>query len=593
MEGKGIIIVVPAFRPRRGGGHLVRCMKLTADLRSIGKQAVLFVSSQTDPNLFFQIMSFNSQWRITEENLQQITSGTVELIIIDRFQTPQDELIRWKEIAPVIGIDEGGKHRDSFDFLIDILAPKNFHKPPANITSVSLLKFPKSLPEKNSSDKKIKILVSFGHEDKTELGIAVAYELSRQNTKGDMDIVLLKGVLNTSNSSLQNVRVIDVISNLEEHLAEYDVVFTHYGITAYEALYAGTAVVLVNPTAYHKKLSKAAGFFTAQNIPKINKSFVKKLKTHCAKQTSKLELDKESANLPSLINEFLPQVNRRCPVCGENQAKNSIARFTERTFRRCGKCGLIYVDRTAPPLIEYGEEYFLENYKKQYGKTYLEDFPNLTAIAKRRLVKIKSLMRVTQDKTILDIGCAYGAFLAAAKDAGFSPCGIDPAREAVRHVQKKLRITVVHGSFPYSWLPVPNSPDSSQYDIVTMWYVIEHFADSQKAFIEIQKVLKPGGILALSTPSFSGVSGRSSLHRYLEKSPADHFTIWSPKMCKKALSLAGFKVKKIAVTGHHPERFKFFGKLAGSKISPFYWVILLISKIFRLGDTFEVYAVKK
>jgi len=593
MEGKGIIIVVPAFKPKRGGGHLVRCMKLTADLRSIGKQAVLFVSSQTDPNLFFQSMSFNSQWRITEDDLKQFTPGAVELVIVDRFQTPQDELLRWKETAPVIGIDEGGAYRDNFDFLIDILAPKNFHTPPANITSVSLLKFPKLLLKKQDADKKIKVLISFGHEDKTELGIAVAHELSGRNTKGDMDVVLLKGVLNTSNSTLQNVRVIDVIPNLEEHLGEYDVVFTHYGITAYEALYAGTAVLLVNPTAYHEKLSKAAGFFTVKKIPKINKSFVEKLKNRCAKQTAELELGRENTDLPGLINGFSPQVNRRCPVCGENQAKNSIARFTERTFRRCGKCGLIYVDRTAPPLIEYGEEYFLENYKKQYGKTYLEDFPHLIALAKRRLAKIKSLMRVIKDKTILDIGCAYGAFLVAAKEAGFSPCGIDPAREAVRHVQKKLRITVVHGSFPYSWLPVPNSPDSSQYDVVTMWYVIEHFADSQKAFIEIQKVLKPGGILALSTPSFSGVSGRSSLHRYLEKSPADHFTIWSPKMCKKALSLAGFKVKKIVITGHHPERFKFWGKLAGSKISPFYWVILLISKIFRLGDTFEVYAVKK
>jgi 2-polyprenyl-3-methyl-5-hydroxy-6-metoxy-1,4-benzoquinol methylase/spore coat polysaccharide biosynthesis predicted glycosyltransferase SpsG len=593
MEGKGIIIVVPAFKPKRGGGHLVRCMKLTADLRSIGKQAVLFVSSQTDPDLFFQSMNFNLQWRITEDDLMQTVSGTVEFVITDRFQTPLDELLRWKNIAPVIGIDEGGVYRDNFDFLIDILSPKNFLKPSANITSVSLLKFPDPLPVEPNADKKIRILISFGHEDQTELGIFAAQALNRQNKKGNLDITLLKGVLNTSNSPMQNVRVIDIIPNLEEHLAEYDVVFTHYGITAYEALHAGTAVVLVNPTAYHEKLSKAAGFFTVKKIPKINKSFVKKLKNHCADQTFKLGLDNKKENLAGLINGFSPQVNRCCPICGENQTENSIARFTERTYRRCEKCGLIYMDRTSPPSIEYGQEYFFDNYKKQYGKTYLEDFPNLTKIAKRRLKKIKSLMPVTKDKTILDIGCAYGAFLAAAKEEGFSPCGIDPAREAVRHVQKKLRITVVHGFFPYSWLPVPNSPDSSQYDIVTMWYVVEHFADSQKAFTEILKILKPGGILALSTPSFSGVSGRSSLHNYLEKNPADHFTIWSPKMCKKALSLAGFKVKKIVVSGHHPERFKFWGKLAGSKISPFYWVILLRSKIFRLGDTFEVYAVKK
>jgi hypothetical protein len=109
---------------------------------------------------------------------------------------------------------------------------------------------------------------------------------------------------------------------------------------------------------------------------------------------------------------------------------------------------------------------------------------------------------------------------------------------------------------------------------------------------EINKILKPGSILAFSTPSFSGVSGRSSLKRFLEKSPADHYTIWSPKMCRKALSLAGFKVKKIVISGHHPERFPISGKLAKSKKSPLYWILLAVSKIFSLGDTFEVYAVK-
>jgi len=159
-------------------------------------------------------------------------------------------------------------------------------------------------------------------------------------------------------------------------------------------------------------------------------------------------------------------------------------------------------------------------------------------------------------------------------------------------VQKKLRLTVVHGSFPNTWFPVPTS-QSGQYEVVTLWYVIEHFEDCLKALSEIRKVLEIDGILAFSTPSFSGISGRSSLYKFLEKNPEDHFTIWSPKMCKKALSLAGFKVKKIVISGHHPERFRLFGKLAGIKISPFYWILFLISKIFRLGDTFEVYAVKK
>jgi 16S rRNA C967 or C1407 C5-methylase (RsmB/RsmF family) len=82
---------------------------------------------------------------------------------------------------------------------------------------------------------------------------------------------------------------------------------------------------------------------------------------------------------------------------------------------------------------------------------------------------------------------------------------------------------------------------------------------------EIRKLLKDGGLLAFSTPSFSGISGRKNLCRFLENSPADHFTIWSPKMCKKALALTGYKVIKTKNVGHHPERFPVFGKFIKCK----------------------------
>jgi hypothetical protein len=50
------------------------------------------------------------------------------------------------------------------------------------------------------------------------------------------------------------------------------------------------------------------------------------------------------------------------------------------------------MDRTCTPSFEYGKEYFFEMYQKQYGKTYIEDFPNLIAMSKRRLSVIKSLL---------------------------------------------------------------------------------------------------------------------------------------------------------------------------------------------------------
>ena len=621
---RGQILIVPAFEKGRGGGHLCRCMALTDDLRAMDREALLFLPAQAEEtDNLFNTANFSPAWRITEDDLPRICADTVECIVLDRFQTPSEELARWKEIAPVIAIDEGGPCRDSADFLVDILVPEKLGYPQANTADPFLLKLPPApLHQKQPAGENLKVLVSFGHEDPAGLGPAVTRSLSAMNNSGSMDITYLRGGLRKSKetedlpeSAMRNVRVFEAIPSLAERLGEYDLVITHYGITAYEALYAGAAVLLVSPTAYHEKLAKAAGFCSVKKgaglqmrlAKNINyeqmrrkgigdqgsgiRGVVRYLNVNSTRNAFKQQPpipDPRSLipkNLAILINNFSPQVNRRCPVCGGAPPERSICRFTDRTYRRCPSCGVIYMDRTCPPPVEYERDYFFDSYKQQYGKTYLEDFPNIKAVGKRRLKIIKSLLSARGGRTLLDIGCAYGPFLAAAREEGFTPAGIDPAEDAVRYVQQELGIPAVQGYFPQSLIP-------HSYDAVSLWYVIEHFTDCASVLAAIRGILKPGGILAFSTPSFSGISGRSSLRGFLSASPADHRTVWRPKMCKKALALAGFKVKKIVISGHHPERFVLLGKLAKSKKSPLYRPLLAISKLFGLGDTFEVYAIK-
>jgi SAM-dependent methyltransferase len=128
---------------------------------------------------------------------------------------------------------------------------------------------------------------------------------------------------------------------------------------------------------------------------------------------------------------------------------------------------------------------------------------------------------------------------------------------------------------------------------VSLWYVIEHFEDPRRALEEIHRLLKPGGVLAFSTPSFSGISRRKSRRAFLEQSPPDHWTLWSPGDCRKILDTFGFTLKKIVSTGHHPERFPLLGSRAKNKAGAVYRLLAGISRVFRLGDTFEVYGVKK
>jgi SAM-dependent methyltransferase len=410
--------------------------------------------------------------------------------------------------------------------------------------------------------------------------------------------------------------VLRAIPSLGEHLAEYDLLVTHFGLSAFEALHAGIPVLLVSPGPYHQRLARTAGFVSAgigapgarrlgrrlSRCRDVRGRAFRDLEERCRSLARRHGVAGERKSFAGFMDALRPQfLVRRCPCCGDS-AGPVLARFPRQSFRRCPRCGLIYQARIDEAPIEYKGEYFFELYRRQYGRTYLEDFPNLLSMAERRLARIFPLLPgdllpgapgkpERPPLKLLDIGCAYGAFLQAASCSGFDVLGLDPAEDAVRYVRDTLGLPARRGFFPSGdTAGTPPGPAAS-FSVLSLWYVIEHFPDPAGALEEGRRLLREGGVLAFSTPSFSGISGRSSLKTFLEKSPGDHWTIWSPRICRKILRRHGFRVKKILITGHHPERFPLLGPRCGK--GPVYRFLSLLSRIFGLGDTFEVYAVKE
>jgi 2-polyprenyl-3-methyl-5-hydroxy-6-metoxy-1,4-benzoquinol methylase/spore coat polysaccharide biosynthesis predicted glycosyltransferase SpsG len=630
------ILAAPAFGGGRGGGHLVRSAALVRELRALGREAYIFIPDQESaaplsqkPAASFPVLPGDSDpaWILGTE--KELARRSWEWIVLDRFRTTVEEFKRWAVLGPVIGLDEGGPARENFDFLIDLLPGlPGIH--PANITAPYLLPLPEnrrktafSFQDPDSSGGEnpdggpsVNVLVSFGAEDSAGLTVPAALALVPPGDRSRVTVSALFGALNKSpaqsreNLEQAGVRVCAAVPNLGELLADYDLVITHFGITAFQALHAGVSVVLVSPTPYHERLAREAGFISAGTGPaacrKLRTLFSRDIGIRCRELARRYLLDDsnglnegQSRSLGGLICQFEPILPSGCPVCGRNDRLEDpvLARFPERTYRRCRRCSLVYLGRAVPPPIEYGAGYFFDSYKKQYGKTYLEDFPNLKKIGRVRLRRIRRMLpkqgdgsRVSPER-LLDIGCAFGPFLAAAAEAGFEPAGIDPAPEAVAYVRDKLRIPASRGFFPED-LRGEGRPEQG-FSAVTLWYVIEHLRDPRRVLAEIHRLLQPGGVFACSTPSFSGISGRKSPVEFLKASPDDHWTVWNPRRVSRILDRFGFEVRKTVITGHHPERFPVIGGLLKGERGPVYRFCYRMSQILGWGDTFEVYAVKR
>jgi len=106
---------------------------------------------------------------------------------------------------------------------------------------------------------------------------------------------------------------------------------------------------------------------------------------------------------------------------------------------------------------------------------------------------------LVKGKKVLDLACGegYGADLLARQ--AVSVCALDIDEDAVRHASKKYRRPNLQ-FFQGSITAVPITENCS-FDVITCFEAIEHIEQHDELIQEVRRLLKPGGLFAVSTPN--------------------------------------------------------------------------------------------
>lgn len=118
-------------------------------------------------------------------------------------------------------------------------------------------------------------------------------------------------------------------------------------------------------------------------------------------------------------------------------------------------------------------------------------------IAIEHLHRYAFAMEFCANKDILDIasGEGYGSDLLATQAKHVT--GVDIAREAIEHSQSKYK----RSNLRYIEGRADNIPlDASSVDVVVSFETLEHHDMHEEMYAEIKRVLRPGGLLIISTP---------------------------------------------------------------------------------------------
>jgi 2-polyprenyl-3-methyl-5-hydroxy-6-metoxy-1,4-benzoquinol methylase len=190
-------------------------------------------------------------------------------------------------------------------------------------------------------------------------------------------------------------------------------------------------------------------------------------------------------------------------------------------FYRCMRCKTIFLGK----YNDYYDDELYAYYSKYVDKKEEDIYDALTNISYEKV--LRQFDSYGGGQNILDVGCGNGSFVKVALQKGYQAEGIDLSDLAVE-VAQRFSLPVTKLDF-FS----KNISDSSR-DIVTMFEVIEHLPNPVDFLRRSEKVVRPGGLIYLTTPNFNSLD-RRVLGRKWNVFHREHYTYFTTQTLIKLI----------------------------------------------------------
>lgn len=228
---------------------------------------------------------------------------------------------------------------------------------------------------------------------------------------------------------------------------------------------------------------------------------------------------------------------RKCPQCDQLDSR-PIAPLAEHHLVRCRNCGLVYTgwEPTEQELMDYYAYY-----------------PAPAAISPITIQRYDELLMrfAPYRKTgrLFEVGCGAGHFLERARSHGWEVQGNEYGELTLRACRER-GIPVAEGELD------PGAHEIGGYDIVCSFEVIEHVIHPRTEVRNMLALLRPGGLLYLTTPNYNCLARRAAPGSWSIASYPEHLNYFTPRTLNKLVQSQGAREKWITTTGVSVERWR-------------------------------------
>lgn len=240
-------------------------------------------------------------------------------------------------------------------------------------------------------------------------------------------------------------------------------------------------------------------------------------------------------------------IRNECAVC-QSTSSRTFCFKRGMTYLVCAECGHVYLKSSEQAFVDLRKFYADGDHHYRSNEKIDWDYSTLKTeyYYKPLLNRIRSLH---QRGRLLDIGCANGSFLYAAKKAGWETTGIELNRTT-------SQIARDHGLDVYGQdlhdIHFPNH----DFSAVTMWSVLEHMPDIPLLLNEISRILRPGGILAVAVPNIKSLAWHLLKDDWDCVDPPVHLHLFTVASLRRLVRKYGFQYERIETLDLKPSTLK-------------------------------------
>lgn len=237
-------------------------------------------------------------------------------------------------------------------------------------------------------------------------------------------------------------------------------------------------------------------------------------------------------------------MNNKCPWCDSDKAQINLwlkdEFLTKEDFHicECLNCGLLYT-MPRPDKDRIGAYYKSEDYysHKENTKGFV---PKLYERIKKNNLKNKYQL-ATKGLSVgkmLEIGCGVGDFLHTAEEHGWECIGVEPSEEAKAIATKRTKASILSSE-------ELESLADEQFDLITMWHVLEHVDDLRWEMDQLQRLIKPHGRIVIAVPNYKSYDGQYYKEHWAAYDVPRHLNHFNRTVLTKMFKTKGLELKKM------------------------------------------------